>query len=102
MGGGGGAVRQLAGIPKGSLPTRTMELAELLHAAKANRRMLVMGPAQEHRQHLRLRRSNTLSLSTQRAVPCDAGREQGKGWLLLGKAGEAPQGQRRQRRVPVK
>ena len=36
----GRAVRQLAGIPKGSLPTGMMELAELLHLTKAKRRML--------------------------------------------------------------
>lgn len=88
----GRAVRQLEGIPKGSLPTGTTELAEILHPTEAKRRMLAMGPAREHKHPPRARRSNSLSLKAQRAVPCDAGRAQGKGWVLPGKAGEAPQG----------
>ena len=86
------AVRQLEGIPKGSPPVGTSELAEPFHPTKAKRRMLTMGPAREHKHPPKARRSNTLCLTTQRAVHCNAGRGQGKGWVLLGKAWEAPWG----------
>lgn len=89
----GRVIRQREGIPKGSLPTETMNLAELLHLINAKRRMLVMGPAREHKHPPRARRSNIFSLSTKRAVSCNVGRAQAKGWVLLGKSGEAPQGQ---------
>lgn len=66
-----------------------------------------MCPEREHKHPPRARRRNTLYLSTQRAAPSDAGRRQGKEWVLLGKAGghsskARPWRYLRQRRVPVK
>lgn len=87
----GRVIRQREGIPKGSLPTGNMDLAELLHLINTKSRMLVMGPAREHKHPPRARRSNIFSLSTKRY--CNVGRAQAKGWVLLGKSGEAPQGQ---------
>lgn len=65
----GRVIRQREGIPKGSLPIGTMDLAELLHLINAERRMLAMGPAREHKHPPRARRSNILSLSMRELCP---------------------------------
>lgn len=47
-----------------------------------------MRPETEHEHHPKPRRRKALCLRGQSDEPCDAGREEGKGWVSVDKDGE--------------